>query len=76
MNFPCTTYEIADDLDLVLGKHHLSFGFEYQRAQTNETNFLMQNGDFGFDGSYTGSAMVDFMLGDYRQHDPDRSRVR
>jgi hypothetical protein len=64
MNFPCTTYEIADDLDLVLGKHHLSFGFEYQRAQTNESNFLMQNGDFGFDGSYTGSAMVDFMLGD------------
>ena len=64
MNFPCTTYEIADDLDLVAGKHHLSFGFEYQRAETNETNFLMQNGDFGFDGSYTGSALVDFMLGD------------
>jgi hypothetical protein len=67
MNFPCTTYEIADDLDLVVKKHHLSFGFEYQRAQTNESNFLQQNGYFIFDGSYTGSELVDFMLGDVGQ---------
>jgi Carboxypeptidase regulatory-like domain len=67
MFFPCTTYQISDDLDLILGRHHLSFGAEYQRAETNESNYIQQNGAFTFDGSYTGSAMVDFMLGDIGQ---------
>ena len=61
---PNNAFQFADDIDLVRGRHHLSFGGEFIRNQMNENNNYIRNGVFTFDGSYTGDPMVDFMLGD------------
>ncbi|MDQ2949541.1 MAG: carboxypeptidase regulatory-like domain-containing protein, partial [Acidobacteriota bacterium] len=57
-------FQVADDVDMIRGRHHLSFGFEYFRNQMNENNLFAQNGTYNFDGSQTGSPMLDFLLGD------------
>jgi Carboxypeptidase regulatory-like domain len=61
---PTTAWQISDDFDIVHGRHHLGFGFEGMREYSIIQNFWLQDGSFSFDGSYTGSAMLDFMLGD------------
>lgn len=58
------SWEATDDIDLIRGRHHLSFSLQYFRLQMNERNLYMQNGQFSFNGSFTGDPMVDFFLGD------------
>ena len=53
----------ADDVDMVRGRHHLSFGVDVLRRLMNERNISCATGVFRFDGSFTGDALVDFMLG-------------
>jgi hypothetical protein len=56
-------YQIEDKLSWTRGKHALKFGFSdiYDR-QLTQSNFRT-NGQFTFDGSFTGNAEADFMLG-------------
>lgn len=71
--------QAADDLDMTRGRHHLSFGGEWVHRLMNEHNISCGNGVFGFNGSFTGSALADFMLGDvsqFSQCDYDRENPR
>jgi hypothetical protein len=73
------TFPVADDVDMIRGRHHLAFGGEYTRRQMNEYNISCGNGVFGFNGSLTGNALADFMLGDpssFLQCDFDRQNPR
>lgn len=56
-------YQFVDTLSWQRGKHYLKFGGDI--ARRNVTFFQARNprGSFGFDGTYTGSALGDFMLG-------------
>jgi hypothetical protein len=56
--------QVGDDLDLIRGRHHISLGFEYFRNATNLHSGGISNGSYSFDGSFTGDALVDFLLGD------------
>jgi hypothetical protein len=53
----------ADDIDWIKGRHHFSFGAEYIFGQMDENNLQYANGEFSFDGSRTGDALADLVLG-------------
>ncbi len=56
-------YQFVDTLSWQRGKHYLKIGADI--ARRNVTFFQARNprGSFGFDGTYTGSALADFLLG-------------
>ena len=61
--FDRNTVQAADDVDWIHGKHQLVFGGECIHHQLNSSNIYDSNGTFGFNGTYTGDALVDLMLG-------------
>ncbi|MGB7135906.1 MAG: TonB-dependent receptor, partial [Acidobacteriaceae bacterium] len=56
--------QAADDVDKMMGRHHLSFGFNWIYDQLNYSNSYLGNGEWTFTGQFTGSALADFLLGD------------
>ncbi len=72
-------FQIADDVDMVRGRHHLSFGAGWLYRVMNEHNISCGTGAFTFNGAFTGDAMADFMLGDPNtllQCNPDEQHPR
>jgi hypothetical protein len=73
--FNVNTVHLADDVDLVRGKHQIGFGVDYMRNQFNSINIWNSNGNFAFNGQYAsgksmGNALASYMLGvmnDYTQ---------
>lgn len=57
------TYQFADDIDWIHGKHHFGFGVDYIRTQNNLLTGYLQNGSFSFNGVSTGDSMLDFLTG-------------
>ncbi|MGB9067970.1 MAG: carboxypeptidase regulatory-like domain-containing protein [Candidatus Acidiferrales bacterium] len=57
------TYQFADDFNLVRGSHQIQFGFSYIRPSQTSTFCVYCNGLFTFSGTYTGTAMSDFIAG-------------
>jgi hypothetical protein len=62
-HFNFTGYQVADDVDLIRGRHSLAFGFNLLRIQNNTVSGFDENGAPTFNGSFTGSGITDFMLG-------------
>ena len=60
---PNTTYAISDVFSKSQGKHTWKFGGEFRYLQVNERNFANPNGGFTFDGTVTGAAFADYLLG-------------
>jgi hypothetical protein len=56
-------WQLADDIDWVRNRHHLSFGVSYIPVQMNERNVQRGNGTFSFNGSISGEALADYLLG-------------
>lgn len=57
-------YQIADNITWNLGNHELKFGGEYIRTKNAIMNDFRTMGSFEFNGSISGNAMADFILGD------------
>ncbi|MGP8244541.1 MAG: carboxypeptidase regulatory-like domain-containing protein [Bryobacteraceae bacterium] len=65
--------QVADDMDVIHGRHHLSFGVNYIYNQLNEDNVFLGNGYWTFNGQASGDGLVDFLLGapnTYEQGNP------
>ena len=62
-HFNVTSFQVADDLDLIRGRHQMAFGFNLIRIQNNTVSGFDENGAPAFNGSFTGLGMADFMLG-------------
>jgi hypothetical protein len=69
-HFNVNAYQIADDVDIIRGRHQISFGFNLERVQANTISGYEQNGYFTFTGSRTsasksgaGNPLADFVLG-------------
>ncbi len=69
----CETYQVTtnsenvvDDILLTRGKHHLAFGVNFIHNHMNLQGTNNANGQFSFDGSFTGDALADFMIGDVK----------
>jgi carboxypeptidase family protein len=61
--FNSDSWQIANDLDLVRGKHQFSFGGNWIRTKIETVNNRPTNGQFTFSGQTTGLGLADFMLG-------------
>jgi hypothetical protein len=60
---PYNTIEVSDDFSLTRGAHQLSFGMEFINLRAFATNYLLNQGQFNFDGRRTGSTLRDFLMG-------------
>jgi len=56
-------FQFADNLSWQRGKHFFKFGADLARRNVTFEQARAPRGSFNFDGTYTGSAMADFMLG-------------
>ncbi len=55
--------QFTDTLSWQRGKHFIKFGGDFAKRYVTFDQARQPRGQFGFDGSYTGSALADFMLG-------------
>ena len=62
-HFNFNGYQVADDVDLIRGRHQMAFGFNLIRVQNNTISGFDENGAPAFNGSFTGLGMADFLLG-------------
>ncbi len=62
-HFNVTSYQVADDVDVIRGKHQMGFGFNVIRVQNNTVSGFNENGNFTFNGSRTGLGLADFLTG-------------
>ncbi len=65
--------EISDDLDLVRGRHHMSFGADWIHYQYPYLNNNETNGTMTFSGQFSQDGLLDFLLGlpnDFSQGNP------
>ena len=62
-HFNMDSYQVADDVDVIRGKHQMAFGFNLIRIQNNTISGFDENGAPSFNGSFTGLGLADFMLG-------------
>lgn len=59
--------QVRDTMTWIHGAHEIKFGYEYLRSTNNIKNDFRTMGLFTFNGSITGNAMADFMLGSVYQ---------
>ena len=57
------SFQAADDVDLIRGKHQIAFGFNFIRVQNNTISGFNENGNFTFNGTLTNLPVADFMIG-------------
>lgn len=56
-------YVLSNTASLVTGGHNIRFGGDYQRSQHFNTFFALSGGQFVFQGTFSGNAFADFLLG-------------
>jgi outer membrane receptor protein involved in Fe transport len=57
------SFDWTDDMSWVRGRHSIRFGVSINRNRVNEDFLFQQAGIFNFNGSYTGTALTDFLFG-------------
>ena len=50
-HFNVNSFQVADDVDVIRGKHQIAFGFNFIRVQNNTVSGFNENGNFTFNGS-------------------------
>jgi len=59
----CEDYQIRDDFSWTKGAHQIKFGASYAYYGKAQTYFADTQGQFGFNGQYSGNDFADFLLG-------------
>lgn len=72
--FNVNTGQISDDVNFVRGKHQIAFGTDLAFTQNNTLSGYLQNGNFNWNGQYSGDSMLDFLLGDMNSFSQSRSQ--
>lgn len=78
-HFNRNSWQLADDVDSIHGKHQITFGADWIHNQLNEWNVFQGNGPFSFNGTYSGDPLLDLMLGlpsSFIQGDPEAQNWR
>jgi hypothetical protein len=63
VNISQNNTQLADDMDISIGRHHLSVGGEWINHWQKSFGLTNAQGIFSFSGQSTNDALVDFMLG-------------
>jgi hypothetical protein len=61
--FNSNGFQVANDLDWLLGRHQVSFGGNWIHTRIETVNNRPSNGQFSFSGQSTGLGLADFLLG-------------
>jgi len=64
-DFNINTYQLADDFTIIRGRHQIGLGFDGRKDQFNSYNYQQANGQFTFNGTYTGDGLADLMTGQF-----------
>jgi hypothetical protein len=72
--FNRNTFQEADDIDLIRGKHQIAVGVDLVRTQNNLVSNFNRNGNFAFNGQFTNDSLLDFLQG--RMNDFQQSRAQ
>jgi hypothetical protein len=62
-HFNVNTFQFADDLDIMRGRHQMAFGADVIRTQDNTISGYLQNGNFNFGGLGSSDPLADLLLG-------------
>jgi len=62
-NNDANDYQLRDDISWVKGAHQLKFGASWSLYSKIQDAFAAPQGNFGFNGFYTGNDFADFLLG-------------
>ena len=62
-NYDTTTVQLADDLNMQKGSHQFGFGVNWIHPALNATVNPNSGANFTFTGTYTGTALADFLTG-------------
>jgi hypothetical protein len=57
------SYQLADDVDIIRGRHQIAFGYNLIRIRNDTISGFDENGAPTFNGQFTGLGLADFMLG-------------
>jgi hypothetical protein len=68
-------YQIRDDVSWTKGAHQLKFGFSWAIYRKTQDAFANTEGNFNFDGSYTGNDFADYLLGYAQQYQEDAVKI-
>src|SRR5262249_5745070 len=58
-----TSFQFADDLSVVVGRHQLAFGAEFIRRTLDFQVSTQQNPEFDFNGQFSNDPLSDLLLG-------------
>lgn len=61
--FDSKGFQVADDFDLIRGKHQFSVGANWIHTKIETVNNRPTNGQFSFNGTVTGLGLADFLVG-------------
>jgi hypothetical protein len=70
-NNAANDYQLRDDLSWTKGAHQLKFGFSWALYKKVQDYFANTEGNFTFNGLYTGNDFADFLLGYANQYEED-----
>lgn len=68
-------YQFRDDVSWTHGSHQIKFGGSWAIYKKIQDAFANTQGNFKFDGSYTGSDFADFLLGYSQQYQEDAVKI-
>jgi hypothetical protein len=64
-------YNLRDDVSWTHGAHQMKFGFSWALYKKLQTYFANTQGNFQFNGSYTGNDFADYLLGYASNYEED-----
>jgi hypothetical protein len=68
-------YQFRDDLSWTRGSHQLKFGFSWALYKKAQDAFANTEGNFVFNGSFTGYDFADYLLGYAQQYTEDGVKI-
>jgi len=68
-------YQVRDDLSWTKGAHQLKFGFSWALYKKQQDAFANTQGNFTFNGLYTGYDYADFLLGTAQAYSEDGVKI-
>ena len=67
-NNAANSYQIRDDVSWTKGSHQLKFGFSWMLYTKLQSYFTNTQGNFAFNGNFTGNDFADYLLGYAQQY--------
>ena len=68
-------YQLRDDISWTKGAHQLKFGFSWALYRKGQDAFANTQGNFNFNGSFTGNDFADYLLGYSQSYNEDAFKI-